>query len=300
MKIGITGASGMIGQGLGSLALGSGHEVIGYSRRASQQPSPSVTRSLVSSATQMLPETKLDALVHLAGESLLGLWTAAKRDRIWKSRVELTKKLVKELRTWQPSNRPSVLLCASGIGFYGDRGDEILEENGAAGHGFLADLCREWEAAAREARELGIRVVLLRTGVVLGKHGGAFPLMKTAFSFGLGGNLGSGKQWMSWVHEQDQVSLILWAIENASVVGPMNLCSPHPVTNAEFTQRLAAQLKRPAFMHVPAFALRWAARGLAQEMLLSSQRAYPRLANDLGYHFAQSDLTHALAHLIDD
>jgi hypothetical protein len=245
----------------------------------------------------MLPETKLDALVHLAGESLLGLWTSAKRERIWKSRVELTKKLVAELRTWQPANRPSVLLCASGIGFYGDRGDEILEENSAAGHGFLADLCREWEAAARDATDLGIRVVLLRTGVVLGKHGGAFPLMKTAFSFGLGGNLGSGKQWMSWIHEQDQVSLILWAIENASVAGPMNLCAPHPVRNADLTQQLAAQLKRPAFLHVPAFALRWAARGLAQEMLLGSQRAFPRLATDLGYHFAQSDLRQALAHL---
>jgi len=297
MNIGITGASGMIGQGLGALALASGHEVIGYSRSATSGKSLSVTRSMISSPNQRLPETKLDALVHLAGESLLGLWTVAKQERIWKSRVELTKKIVAELGTWQPVNRPSVLLCASGIGFYGDRGDEILEENSTVGHGFLADLCREWEAAAREASDLGIRVVLLRTGVVLGKHGGAFPLMKTAFSFGFGGNLGSGKQWMSWIHEQDQVSLILWAIENARVAGPMNLCAPHPVRNADLTRQLAAQLKRPAFLHVPAFALRWAARGLAQEMLLGSQRAYPRLAIDLGYHFAQSDLTQALADL---
>lgn len=297
MKIGITGASGMIGQELGSFALESGHEVIGYSRTALSRQPPTVTRALASSATQCLPETPLDALVHLAGESLLGLWTAARRERIWQSRVELTKKLVVELGTWQPVNRPKVLLCASGIGFYGDRGDEILEENSAAGHGFLADLCREWEAAAREAMDLGIRVVLLRTGVVLGKQGGAFPLMKTAFSLGLGGNLGSGKQWMSWIHEQDQVSLILWAIENVSVAGPMNLCAPRPVRNADLTRQLAAQLKRPAFLHVPAFALRWMARGLAQEMLLGSQRAYPRLATDLGYRFAQPDLTQALAHL---
>lgn len=296
MKIGITGVSGMIGQGLGALALGSGHEVIGYSRRPSSQM-PLVTRSMVSSATQMLPETKLDALVHLAGESLLGLWTTAKRERIWKSRVDLTKKVISELRTWQPTNRPSVLLCASGIGFYGDRGDELLEENSRQGTGFLADLCREWEAAALEARELGVRVVLLRTGVVLGQHGGAFPLMKTAFRFGLGGNLGSGKQWMSWIHEQDQVSLILWAIENASVVGPMNLCAPNPVTNADFTRQLAAHLKRPAFLHVPAFALRMATRGLAQEMLLSGQRAFPRIATDLGYQFAHSDLSGAFAAL---
>jgi len=296
MKIGITGASGMIGQGLSALALASDHEIIGYSRRPSSQV-PLVSRSMVSSATQMLPETKLDALVHLAGESLLGLWTATKRERIWKSRVELTKRVISELRTWQPANRPSVLLCASGIGYYGNRGDEVLEENSHAGSGFLADLCREWEAAAREASSLGIRVVLLRTGVVLGEHGGAFPLMKLAFRFGLGGRFGSGKQWMSWLHEQDQARLILWAIENESVVGPMNLCAPHPVTNADYTRQLAAQLKRPAFLHVPAFALRLVARGLADEMLLGSQRAFPRVAKDLGYKFTHPNLSDAFSAL---
>jgi uncharacterized protein len=286
----------MIGQGLSALALGSGHEVIGYSRRPSAQM-PLVTRSLVSSATQMLPETKLEALVHLAGESLLGLWTPAKKERIWKSRVDLTKKLVAELRTWQPANRPSVLLCASGIGFYGDRGDETLEETSAIGSGFLAELCREWEAAALAAQDLGMRVVLLRTGVVLGQHGGAFPLMKMAFRLGLGGRLGSGKQWMSWIHEQDEVALLLWAIENASVAGPINLCAPNPVTNAEYTRLLAAQLKRPAFLHVPAFALRLLARGLAEEMLLGSQKAFPRIATDLGYQFAYPHLADAFSAL---
>ena len=287
----------MIGQGLSALALGSGHEVIGYSRRSAGQM-PVATKSLISSASHVLPETKLDALVHLAGESLLGLWTTAKRDRIWRSRVDLTRQMVAQLKSWAPSNRPQVLLCASGIGYYGDRGDEVLEENSSRGKGFLADLCGEWESAAREVTNLGIRVVHLRTGVVLGDHGGAFPLMKTAFNFGAGGCFGNGRQWMSWIHEQDQAALILWAIENQSIVGPMNLCSAEAVTNAEFTRRLAAKLHRPAFMHVPAFALRLLTRGLADEMLLGSQRAFPRIATDMGYHFAHPKLDDALTALL--
>lgn len=297
MRIGITGATGMIGQAVSALALDSGHEVIGYSRRASTQ-GPLVTRSLVSTSTSPLPETPLDALVHLAGESLFGLWTPSKRERIWKSRVDLTKRIVEQLRHWQPANRPKVLLCASGIGFYGDRGDDLLEEKSAPGTGYLAELCVQWEAAAMEAQALGTRVVVLRTGVVLGQNGGAFPLMKRAFTWGGGGRFGSGRQWMSWIHEQDQAGLILWALENEAVAGPLNLCSPNPVTNADFTRQLAASLHRPALLHVPAFALRLLMPGMGQEMLLSSQRAFPRAAVDLGYSFAHASLPDALSNLI--
>lgn len=296
MRIGITGATGMIGQAVSALALGSGHEVIGYSRRSPAQ-SPVVTRSLVSTSTSPLPETALDALVHLAGESLFGLWTRSKRERIWKSRVDLTKQIVAQLSSWQPANRPKVLLCASGVGFYGDRGDEVLEEKSAAGTGYLADLCQAWEAAAMESQALGTRVVLMRTGVVLGPHGGAFPLMKRAFSFGVGGRFGSGRQWMSWIHEQDQAALIMWAVENESVAGPVNLCSPNAVTNADFTRQLAASLHRPAILHVPAFALRLLMPGMGQEMLLAGQRAFPRVATDQGYRFAHPTLGDALASL---
>lgn len=296
MQIGITGATGMIGQAVGTLALGSGHEVVGYSRRP-MDPVPHLTRSIISSSDAPVPETKLDALIHLAGETLLGVWTKAKLERIWKSRVDLTKQIVAQLRSWKPENRPRVLLCASGVGYYGDRGDEVLEENCPAGSGYLAGLCREWEAAAKQATALGTRVVLLRTGVVLGPNGGAFPLMRRAFACGLGGRMGSGKQWMPWIHEQDEATLILWALENEGVVGPVNLCSPHPVTNAEFTRQLAKHLHRPAFMHVPALVMRLLPKRMGDEIMLASQRAFPRVATDLGYRFAYPTLDDALTEL---
>jgi uncharacterized protein (TIGR01777 family) len=296
MQIGITGATGMIGQAVGTLALGTGHEVTGYSRRP-LGPQPHLSRTLLSTAEEPLPETKLDALIHLAGETLLGVWTQAKLERIWKSRVDLTKQIVSKLRGWKPENRPRVLLCASGVGYYGDRGDEVLEENSSPGSGYLAGLCREWEAAAKHASAMGIRVVLLRTGLVLGPAGGAFPLMRRAFACGAGGRLGSGRQWMPWIHEQDQATLILWALENESVVGPVNLCSPNPVTNAEFTRLLARHLHRPALLHTPAFLMRLLPRRMAEEMLLASQRAFPRVATDLGYRFAFPTLDDALTEL---
>lgn len=296
MKIGITGASGLIGQKVGRLGVDSGHEIIGYSRHAMKADAV-IRRSCLTSAGDPLPETPLDALVHLAGESLLGVWTAAKQRRIWESRVELTQAIVARLRNWQPQHRPRVLLCASGIGFYGDRGDELLDEQSRAGSGFLADLCQAWEAAAREAEGLGIRVVLLRTSMVLAREGGAYPLMRMAFRLGVGGRLGSGKQWMSWIHAQDEAALILWAAENETVSGPLNLCTPQPVTNADFTRSLARSLKRPAFLHAPAIALRLLAGGMAKEMLLTSQRVMPRTALSHGYRFAHGDLEEALTTL---
>ncbi len=286
----------MVGRAVGTLALGTGHEVIGYSRRSSG-PQPHLSKTLVSTKENPLPETRLDALIHLAGENLFGVWTKAKLERIWKSRVDLTRQIVSQLRTWKPENRPKVFLCASAVGYYGDRGDEVLEENSPSGTGYLAGLCKEWEAAAKQASAMGTRVVLLRTGVVLGKEGGAYPLMRRVFSLGLGGRMGNGKQWMPWIHEQDEATLILWALENDSVVGPLNLCSPHPVTNAEFTRQLASNLKRPAFFHVPAFAMRLMPRRMADEMLLISQRAFPRVATDLGYRFAYPQLDDALTEL---
>jgi uncharacterized protein (TIGR01777 family) len=296
MRIGITGATGMIGQALGQLAERENHEVVAYSRRTVK--SGTSNQTWVSTAEHPLPEAKLDALVHLAGENLLGLWTQAKRERIWKSRVELTQKIVAQLKTWAPENRPRVLLSASGVGYYGDRGDSVLDESSSRGTGFLADLCEQWEAAASEAASLGIRIVHLRTGVVLSRGGGAFPLMRRAFACGVGGRFGSGKQWMSWIHEQDQVGLILWAIQNESVTGPLNLCAPGVVTNADFTRQLAAKLRRPAFMHVPALALRLLMPGMGQEMLLASQRAVPNSALRSGYSFAHPTLESALAALI--
>ena len=249
-------------------------------------------------APHELPETRLDALVHLAGESLMGLWTKTKRERIWKSRVEMTQGLVKHLGTWKAENRPRVLVCASGAGFYGDRGDDMLDEASPSGAGFLAELCVEWEKAAKEAESLGMRVVMLRTGMVLGPDGGAFPLLKRVFGLGLGGRLGSGRQWMPWIHVEDAARLILRSVEHADLRGPINLTAPEAVTNAVFTQTLAKALHRPAFFHAPAFAMRLMLRGMADEMLLGSQRVSPRVASDSGYRFTHPTLASALASLL--
>ncbi|HYF37717.1 MAG TPA: TIGR01777 family oxidoreductase, partial [Prosthecobacter sp.] len=204
------------------------------------------------------------------------------------------------LGTWRPENRPRVLVCASGIGAYGDRGEEILDENSPRGRGFLADLCLEWESAAREAERLDIRVVHLRSGMVLSREGGALPLLKRLFSWGLGGRLGSGRQWLSWIHVRDEAGLVLWAISNEEVRGPLNACAPYSVPNAAFTRTLAAKLRRPAVIPVPAVALRATMRGMADEMLLCSQHAIPRVAADFGYTFHHPHLEEALSSLIAD
>lgn len=292
MRIGITGATGFIGSALGRHAAEAGHEIVAFSR-AGRVEEPWVAESRV-----MSPEADFsgcDALVHLAGESLLGWWTASKKARIWGSRVDLTLAIVDTLA--KAAARPSVLVCASGAGFYGNRNDELLDERSAKGSGFLSDLCEKWERAAMRASELGIRVVTLRTGMVLGADGGAFPLLRRVFRLGLGGRLGGGRQWMPWIHVRDAAGTILWAVENSRVDGPLNLVSPGTVTNTEFTQTLARRLRRPAFCHAPAFALRLLLREMAGEMLLASQRAIPRVAMDLGRHFSFPTLDGALADL---
>lgn len=300
MRIGITGATGFLGRHVIRQAQGGGHELAAYTRSQLGLPVllASETLSQPKSAPHELPETRLDALVHLAGESLMGLWTKTKRERIWKSRVEFTQGLVKHLGTWKAENRPRVLVCASGAGFYGDRGDDMLDESSPSGAGFLAELCVEWEKAAKEAESLGMRVVMLRTGMVLGPDGGAFPLLKRVFGLGLGGRLGSGRQWMPWIHVEDAARLILRSVEHTDLRGPINLTAPEAVTNAVFTQTLAKALHRPAFFHAPAFAMRLLLRGMADEMLLGSQRVNPRVASDSGYTFTHPTLAGALASLL--
>lgn len=299
MRIGITGATGFIGGHLALFAQGTGHDVIAYTRQAgSFVPISAETLHQPKNAPHALPETKLDALVHLSGESLMGLWTHEKRERIWKSRVDFTEALLAHLGTWKEENRPNVFVCASGAGFYGNNRVEPADESSPRGDGFLADVCAGWETAALQAEALGMRVILLRTGMVLGSDGGAFPLLRRMFGLGLGGRLGSGKQWMSWIHLDDAVQIVLKAIETESVRGPVNLCAPEAVTNAEFTKKLAAALKRPAFFHAPAFALKLLLRGMAEEMLLGGQRVIPRVATEMGYTFAHPTLGSALQSLL--
>lgn len=293
MKIGITGASGFIGSAFGKHAAAAGHEVVAFSRSGAVA-APWVAESRRVSST--LDASGCDALVHLAGESLLGYWTSAKKKRIWSSRIDLTKSIVDSLADAKP--RPRILLCASGAGFYGDRGEDQLDESSSRGDGFLSDVCVAWEAAAKHAERLGARVVSLRTGMVLGPDGGALPLLKKVFGLGLGGRLGSGRQWMPWIHIEDQARLMLWCVENAQVTGPVNHVAPGAITNRDFTSALAKALRRPAFFHAPAFALRLLMRDMAVEMLLGSQRVRPSVALDLGFTFRHPDLHSALGPLL--
>jgi len=228
----------------------------------------------------------------LAGESVLGVWTAAKKRRIAESRVEGTRRLTEAIA--QMKKPLEVLVSASAIGIYQDAGDVPVLENSTLGEGFLAQTGKNWEHEALQAQ--ADRVVLLRTGIVLAKQGGALPLMARAFRLGLGGRLGPGTQWMSWIHIDDLARLILFCIENREVRGPVNGTAPWPIRNAEFTQALAARLRRPALIPVPAFALRWL--GEFSNELLGSKRVLPGVATEQGFPFRFPELAGALADLL--
>ena len=235
---------------------------------------------------------EVEAVFHLAGEPVAeGRWTAAKKQRIRDSRVLGTRQVVASIGGILP--RPRVLICASATGYYGDRGDELLDETSPAGRGFLPDVCRAWEAEALEAEKFGVRVVLARFGVVLAARGGALERMRTPFRLGLGGKLGSGLQWMSWVQLEDAVGLLLHAATRKQLRGAINIVSPNPVTNQEFTRQLARALSRPAVLPVPRLALSLAF-GEISDVLLESQRVLPRVAQQSGYAFAFPDLAPAL------
>ncbi len=238
----------------------------------------------------------VEAVFHLAGDSVgEGRWTAAKKARIRDSREKGTRNLVAALAALP--KRPRVLVSASAVGWYGDRGEEVLDEAAPAATDFLGEVCAAWEAEARKAEALGVRVVRLRLGVVLGEGGGALGRMLLPFRLGVGGRLGSGRQWMPWVHRDDVVGLALHAAATASLSGAVNAVSPNPVTNAEFTRTLGRVLRRPAFLPAPAFALRLALGEFA-EVLLASTRAVPRTAEQSGYRFRHPDLEQALRSIL--
>jgi uncharacterized protein (TIGR01777 family) len=238
-----------------------------------------------------------DAVIHLAGKSIVGRWTAEKQKAIRESRVQGTRNLAAALAECQ--NKPRVFVSASAIGFYGNRGDEVLREESAGGQGFLAEVCREWEDATRAASAAGIRTVNMRVGLVLSPKGGALGKMLTPFKLGLGGRLGSGRQWSSWIHVDDIVGGIQHAMRTESLAGPVNFVAPNPVRNAEFTKVLASVLKRPAFFPVPALALYLAfGKMAAEELLLSSQRVEPGKLASSGYTLRFRELRAALENLV--
>jgi uncharacterized protein (TIGR01777 family) len=239
----------------------------------------------------------VDTVFHLAGEPVAeGRWTTEKKRRIEDSRVLGTRHLVATLA--RLDRKPRVLVCASAIGYYGNRADTALDETSAPGEGFLADVCRAWEAEAEVAAAHGIRVVRARFGVVLAAHGGALGRMLTPFRLGVGGALGSGEQWMSWIHVEDVVGLLLHAAGATQLSGPINVVSPEPVTNAVFTQVLGRVLHRPTLLSVPRLALALVFGELAQ-VLLASQRVLPRVAQQSGYGFTFPALEPALRSCID-
>ena len=293
MRIGITGATGFIGQALAKAACDRGHGIVVFSRRKDLfLPWAKEIRPYDADSPTVLDPSGLDALVHLGGESVLGYWTAKKKARIMDSRVETTRRIVDAMKACPKP--PATFLCASGTGAYGDQGDTILTETSKRGTGFLADVCSEWESAACRATPLGVRVVLLRTGMVLGPKGGSWPLLRRVFKLRIGSRLGSGKQWVPWVHLEDEAGMILKAIETPQISGPINLVSPNPVTNKEMTQIIAKQLGTMTLPPVPGFLLKLV-MGELSSIVLDSQRVLPQTAQSHGYQFKFETMEAALA-----
>ena len=289
-KILVSGSTGLIGTALLSALRTSGYEVTclvrgGTSGKEQIGWDP---------ARPLAPESVsgFDAVVHLAGESIVGRWTDAKKRRIRESRVQGTRNLAAALAA--APQRPQLLISASAIGYYGDRGEETLREDSSSGDGFLPEVCREWEEAAEPVAKAGIRCVQIRIGVVLSASGGALHAMLLPFRMGVGGKMGSGRQWMSWVNIDDLVGAVQHVIKCDMLRGPVNVVAPNPVRNSEFTKVLASVLSRPAIFPMPAFAARLVFGQMGDELLLASQRVEPAKLLTSGYFFKKSDLKTAL------
>ena len=298
MKILVTGSNGLVGTALVEELKRAGNTVV----RLVRPGSASTSRQTEGFDVDWNPETGAlggaavgaDAVVNLAGASIAGArWTEARKKLLRSSRVDTTDALVSALA--RMSIRPRVLISASAIGYYGNRGDEELTEDSAPGNDFLSVIAREWETSAMKAEAMGIRVVRARFGVILAKEGGALPRMARPFTFGVGGRLGSGRQWVSWITLADVVRILRLALEEGSVRGPVNVVSPQPVRNEELTKEIARVLHRPAIFAAPEFALKLALGEMAVSLLLASQRVLPARLEKLGYKFVHPELGSALA-----
>jgi uncharacterized protein (TIGR01777 family) len=292
MDIVISGSSGFIGSALQPYLAAAGHRVRRLVRPGGQAEPGDVAWDPAAGCLDAPALDGCDAIVHLAGENIGKRWTAARRERIRRSRVGGAALLAKTAA--RMIRRPAALLSASAVGYYGDRGEEPLTEESPPGEGFLADLCQEWEAACRPAAEAGVRVANLRFGIVLHPSGGALKRMLPAFRLYLGGRLGGGRQFWGWVVREDVLSAVAWALEQEALSGPLNVTSPNPVTNRTFTAALAHALGRPAVLPAPAFALRLAFGRMADETLLASARALPQRLQASGFAFRWPELEPAL------
>ena len=292
MHIGITGASGLLGTEIAKFAGAQGHRVTGFSRNKHAK--------IQGCQEVRVFEPQMDlgdfqAVVHLAGESILGVWTKAKRERILRSRIDGTRWMVESIS--RAASKPEIFVCASATGIYGNRGDEILTESSPADTSdFLGQVASAWELEGRKSESTGVRCVFLRIAMVLGHNRGALPLIASIFRLGLGGNLGSGKQWMPWIHVEDIAGLVLHAIQQPDLHGPLNAASPVQNRNEEFTRAMGKTLKRPTLFAVPAFALKTLARE-ESALVLNSQRVVPEAALKTGYRFRYPDIRGALINL---
>lgn len=296
MNILITGSTGLIGSTLISSFTTGEHRITRLVRSKPRPGMGEVFWNPQDGSIEMPGLEGMDAVVHLAGETIAERWTAEKKARIRDSRVNGTRLLSESLaRLAQP---PNVVVCASAIGYYGDRGDDVLREDSPPGSGFLAEVCREWEAAAAPAVQQGIRVVHLRIGIVLSPAGGALAKMLPPFRMGVGGRIGSGRQYMSWIAIDDLVGVFHQALTTESLTGPANAVAPNPVTNLEFTSTLGRVLGRPTLFPLPAVAARLAFGEMANDLLLASARVEPAQLLSTGYTFRFPELEGALRHLL--
>jgi uncharacterized protein (TIGR01777 family) len=294
MNILITGGTGFIGSALAQALVKQGYMVTVLSRRPDSVASicGSGVKAL-GSLQQITPEDRYDSVINLAGEPIFGArWTDARKKIIRDSRIGLTQQLVEKIE--QMPVKPALLINGSAIGYYGDQGDTVLTEQSTPVQDFSQNLCADWETAAKKAELFGVRVCLIRTGLVLDYGGGLLQRMLPPFRFGLGGRLGNGRQWMSWIHRQDWIRIALAMISDASMQGAYNATAPHPVTNQEFTKILAASLNRPGFIPVPAWFLK-IALGEMSQLILASQRVLPERLLANGFTFQCSDLANALS-----
>ncbi len=297
MDILITGGTGAIGRVLCRVLRQRGYRLTVLSRRPEKVAAICGEGvAAVSSLLQLPASTHFDAVVNLAGEPVIGpYWTETRKKILWDSRVTLSGQLVEFME--RAESRPGVLINASAVGYYGDGGDRIIDENSEGGGGFAHQLCADWEKAANRAGQFGVRVCIVRFGLVLMRHGGLLQRMLPSFRLGLGAKLGDGRQWMAWIHVQDLVAMIEFLLERAECSGVYNGVSPNPVTNGEFTAVLARHLHRPALLSAPAFLLKLA-MGEMGRLLLEGQRALPQRFQQAGFQFSYPDLDSALTDLI--
>ena len=299
MRILITGGTGLIGRALCRYWLAQGHELLVWSRRLEQVPGLCGTSVRGVARLEELGEVELDAVVNLAGAPIADWpWTRRRKALLWDSRVHLTERLVEWLAGL--ARRPPLLISGSAVGWYGDGGEHLLREGDIpVVSDFASQLCIAWEESAQRAQELGMRVALVRTGLVLAREGGFLARLLPPFRFGLGGRIGSGRQWMPWIHLHDQVALIDFLLHQPNASGPYNACAPQPVRNAEFTRELARALHRPALLPVPAPLLR-AGLGELAGLLLGGQQSVPERLLAEGFEFRFRELPQALADLLDE